>query len=186
MATLLVGGAAFVGITDQQDSVKIFMIIASVFWLVATFLYAQAATGTFGSTNSRKDAQEVTSEQAVPAAKGIIALVRTERDLIRWKTKQANISAFLAAITSVCVIGLMWLLDPATQSRAVVRIDSPGVSEVAAVCDIRPRTEFTATLDLTDLSKTFITLTDIQTRDCKNASELTIPTKWVAIVAVQP
>ncbi|WP_327729316.1 hypothetical protein OG250_25465 [Streptomyces sp. NBC_00487] len=186
LATLLVGGAAFAGIADQRTCVKICMLLAATLWLLATFLYAQAATGTFSISNSKGKAREVTSDEAAPAAKGIIALVHTERDLVRWKTRHANAVAFLAATTSVIAIGLIWILDPATQSRATIKINSPDGSKIAAICKTAKNGEFSATIDLASLSKKFITLTDIKTKDCKNASELTIPTKWVEIVAVQP
>lgn len=183
LATLLVGGAALAGITAQQPSVKITMIAAAAMWLVATFLYAQAATGTFSSTTTRRGL-EVTGDEAGSAAKGVIALVHTERDLVRWKTKHANVAAFLAAITSVTAIGLMWILDPATQSRAVIKIDHSGIPTIKAACG-KGRETLTVTLDVADLSKKYITLTEIKSADCKDASKLTIPTKWVASVAVR-
>ncbi|MEU9915283.1 hypothetical protein [Streptomyces sp. NPDC051001] len=185
LATLLVGGAAFAGVADQHECVKAAMITAAALWLLATFLYAQAATGTFGSTNTKKEGLKIIGPQAIPAAKSAIALVRTERDLVRWKTKHANISAFLAAIASVSAIGMMWILPPATESQAVVKIDNSGASALAAICGLRTGTEFTATLDLANLAKKYITLTDVASQDCKKSSELTIPTKWVTIVAVR-
>ncbi|MFI6022002.1 hypothetical protein ACIBCP_30760 [Streptomyces sp. NPDC051287] len=172
--------------TNQRDFVKFSMISAAGLWLAATFLYSQAATGNFGIGTPKRDGMEITNEQAVSAAKGVVALVQSERDVVRWKNKQANSVAFLAASASILTIGLIWLTDPATEVRATLTLTREGVSSIWADCRSQTGQKIEATVDLDDLTKKYVTLTDVEKKHCRNFSNLTIPSNWLTYVAVQP
>ncbi|MEU3069854.1 hypothetical protein ABZ712_23535 [Streptomyces sp. NPDC006906] len=184
LATLFVGGAAFAGVSTQQVYVKVAMLLAASLWLTATFLYAQSATGTFSSITPKQGGLKVTAAEVATVATSVVALVQTERDLVRWKNRHANSAAFAAASASIIAIGLIWLLPPESLDRTVVKLTESGQTAIREICHGRSKNEITATVNREDLSKKYITLEDVDAESCQKASELTIPAKWIdAVVA---
>lgn len=183
LTTILLGVVAFAGFIDQRIETKASMIFAGALWIAATFLYAQAATGTFASEETRQQGLRVSGEEAPIAAASAVALVRHERDLVRWKARQANATAFIAALCSICAISSLWLLTPPTESVVQVSIKSTEISNLRSICGNRIGLSFPAVVNSADVTKKYITLSGLSKATCRDSSKLTIPVSWVSALS---
>lgn len=183
LTTILLSVVAFAGFIDQRTETKAAMAVAGALWIAATFLYAQAATGTFASEETRQQGLRVSGDEAPVAAASAVALVRHERDLVRWKARQANATAFIAALSSICAISSLWLLPPSSESVVQVSIKSTEISSLRNICGNKMGTTFLAVVNTADLTKKYVTLNGLSKATCRDSSKVTIPASWVSLLS---